>query len=530
MRSAPLLIVSLLCPLLAACNDDTACAAFFDGDAVVSEWSWTADEVVSLPLVADVDGDGAPDIAVNTTRSASGDAPTGEIVLLDGRSGAEKWRIAHDPGTRRFGSHGRSTIALADVDDDGRPDIVYAGREDDAGRSAIHAVDGAGELLWTSHTAGGAEARLTVQNGAAAVANLDGDPNLEIVFGAAIFDHDGRMVWNQDGEGGVFGTPRIPETGATIYTGGLATLADLDGDGALEIISGREAWTIAWTPGDPPSVSLSLFWRDTSGYGNDGWPAVADLDGDGDPEVVLVAWPEIKVLDGRTGELWCGVDPTGAACEGDATRRTQPIEIAGGNLGGPATIADFDGDGRPEVGIAGGSVYAVYDLAREGEEIAQRASDPEPDPGAMFVRWASTTQDQSSAATGATAFDFDGDGTPELLYQDECAVRVFDGRTGEVWLERANSSSTIHEYPVVADIDGDGATEFLVVANLGIESTNEACVAADPGFTPRQGVFAYGPGQQAWALAPPSWTQHTGHGAAEASSFREASADAPACR
>ena len=34
----------------------------------------------------------------------------------------------------------------------------------------------------------------------------------------------------------------------------------------------------------------------------------------------------------------------------------------GGRLGGPPTVADFDGDGAPEVGVADSASYSVFDL------------------------------------------------------------------------------------------------------------------------------------------------------------------------
>ena len=296
-----------------------------------------------------------------------------------------------------------------------------------------------------------------------------------------------------------------------IYEGGLPTFADLTGDGKLELITGREAWTINWIPGNPPMVTLVQLWKNMDGKGNDGWPAVGDLDQNGTPEVVLVAWPDIKVLDGKTGKLWCGIDKTGVMCNNNDALRTQPIAIKGGNLGGPATIADFDGDGRPEAGIAGGVAYAVYDFNRPGEEIVKVMADPVPAAGAMYARWTKVTQDNSSAATGSSVFDFQGDGAAEVAYQDECKVYVYDGATGASQLEILNSSSTVHEYPLVVDVDGDGNAEFLTVANMSIPTSNTACTNKIPGFMPRKGVFSYGAGADNWVPTRKVWTQHTYH-------------------
>ncbi len=109
----------------------------------------------------------------------------------------------------------------------------------------------------------------------------------------------------------------------------------------------------------PPNVTLTELWAYP---GPDGYPAIADLDDDGDPEVVLGGDPGghngiIHVLDGATGELWCGVDPSGAMCASNDALRTQPLVIPGGGRGGPPTIADFDGDGRPEIAVQ--SAYSL---------------------------------------------------------------------------------------------------------------------------------------------------------------------------
>ena len=495
--------------VLAACGDEPASAPD------VLAWAHTKDEVVTMPVVVDLDGDGVPEVIVNTMKPTG--LPVvlsiGVIVCLDGRTGAERWRIPHDPERQQFGASGRATVAAGDVDGDGAPDIIYAGLPTPGAAEAapIHAVDGAGKLLWTSRHPNGATARARIGAGAPALVNLDDDPQAEIAFGATIYDHDGLMVWDQDGNGGSFGSPHMKgDPDYLLYAGGLPTFADLTGDGYPELITGREAWTIDWVPGAPPMVTLARLWRADSGVAGDGYPAIADLDGNGTPEVVLTAWPEIKILDGATGRLWCGVDPTGEACAADDARRTPPIQVPGGNLGGPAVIADFDGDGRPEFGIATDARFVLFDVNRAGEVIVTPEGAPSPAPGAIFTRWAAPTQDKSSATTGASAFDFEGDGIPEVLYQDECFARVFDGATGVVKVEIMNSSLTGHEYPVPADVDGDGDAEMVVVANLSQEYANAACRSARPDFVTRKGVYVYR--AEVGVPTGSAWTMHSYHG------------------
>ncbi|HEY8376714.1 MAG TPA: FG-GAP-like repeat-containing protein, partial [Nannocystis sp.] len=466
----------------------------FDTLNVTLEWAWTEHEVLSTPAVADLDGDGVPEVVVNVTNYNVNDYLIGIIVVLDGATGVEKFRIEHEPLQGQFGSQGRSTIAVGDVSGDGRPDIVYAGRQAN-GKSPIHAVDHTGKFLWTSHNAMNQTVTTGVQNGGVTLANFDDDEQAEVVIGAVLIDHDGLVLWNLNNNGGIVGSP--PD-----YLGGLAAVADVTGDGYPEIVTGKQAWSVDWTPGDPPSVMVTELWNNNDG--TDGWPAIADLDQNGTPEVILAASGKVRVLDGKTGKLWCGVDPTGVACEMNDALRTQPVSIPGGGRGGPPTVADFDGDGRPEIAVAGASQYVVFDLAREGEEIVKPANDPMPTPGAIYRRWSSATQDQSSNVTGSSVFDFQGDGAAEVTYNDECYARVYSGSDGKVLLQVENSSATIHEYPLVVDADADGNSEILMVAtHVG------ACNA--PGYKQRKGVYLYGDAGDGWVPTRRVWTQHTYH-------------------
>lgn len=480
-------------------------APVFDTLSAEVEWSYTADEIISIPVVANLDGVGAPEVVVNLSRRPTGGAtdwPIGGIAILDGATGEVVLpEIPHAPAADppTYGSHGRATIALGDVSGDGLPDIIYAARPS-SGRSLIVAIDGTGTLLWTSHDANDDPYGIQVENGGATLANFDDDDEAEVVFGGTLIDNDGLVVWDGGtaGSGGYLGT----NSG---YSGGISAVVDLDGDDAPEIVSGKNAWKVAWTPGSPPSVTVTSYWTYS---GADGYPAVADLDGDGDPEVVLVASGKLLALNGQTGQLWCGVDPTDAACVSSPGLRTQPITIPGqvaNNRGGPPTVGDFDADGRPEIGVAGGYSYSVYDLARAGESIPADL-DPAPAAGAIFVRWSQTTQDLSSNATGSSVFDFQGDGAAEVVYADECFLRVYSGTDGTEQFETPNTTGTIHEYPLIVNVDGDGNSEIMVVAND--TNANGSCGSGVPA---RRGLYVYGDTNDEWVPTRKVWTQHAYH-------------------
>src|SRR3954453_18023139 len=73
--------------------------------------------------------------------------------------------------------------------------------------------------------------------------------------------------------------------------------------------------------------------------------------------------------------------------------------------------------------------------------------------------------DLSSSVTGSTVFDFEGDGKAEVIYGDECFLWVFDGQTGAGRFAAPHTSFTGTEASLVADVDGDGRSEIVMVTN-----------------------------------------------------------------
>jgi hypothetical protein len=426
-------------------------------------WSWTGStilpdyhQVLSTPLVADMDGDGVPDMLVVSSDTGTGtcDGAWGYLRLLDGQSGAEKWAgtvaAYTDAGRIAF----CRTPAIADIDGDGKPEIVahaYGG--------GLIAFKGDGSILWTSTLADGT----TPYTGyfgtvaAVAIATMDATGTVGIVSGGVLLDAKGSQLAATIG--------RENLGGIDVILGGNSSVADIDGDGIAEIVTGAAAF----------GADGSTKW--SNGL-TDGYPALADFDGDGKPELVVISNGHARVHDAATGALL--VD----------------AKMPGVGNGGPPTIADFNGDGKLDFASAVGDSYTIFSFTKT----------PTPTIG---VIWTVPTADITSSVTGSSVFDFEGNGDPEVLYNDECYMRVYDGKTGNVVLQMASSSGTAANYPIAVDVIGDHHTELVVISDDTVAYAEPCPYTA--GEASRHGVFVYGDKNNDWVRTRQLWNEHSYH-------------------
>jgi hypothetical protein len=454
----------------------------FDRIELTEEWHWDGvtvggsvwRQVINSPMVGDVSGDGIPDVLVPAYTGTVWDNPI--IVGLSGDDGRVLFTIDR---TDPYWAEGEA-IALANFDtSDAALEFVY--RLDGGG---VRMMDGDGTTELAMRT--GPNNRGTIE-----VADFNHDGVPDVVLGCRVYD--GTDISN----------PGLDLIAAgTCPSGGweAPVVADLDGDGEVELTNGRTAL----------NHDGSVLWAG----GPDGNVAVADLDLDGMPEIVNIGGGQVRVQDGASGAILIG--PGGAWV--DAT-----FAIPGGGNGGPPTVADFDGDGLPEIATAGRGAYVVYDPdcfatpPRSGGDAC---------PTTTFLRWQAPTQDISSSTTGSSVFDFQGDGVAEVIYNDECFLHVYDGRDGtEILMDPiANSSRTGYEYPIVVDVDADGNSEIVVVANndqaVGRDHCPDAYAAAFGvpvgSLAPEiasgtSGVFVYGDARDRWVPTRPIWNQYSYH-------------------
>ncbi len=325
------------------------------------------------------------------------------------------------------------TPAIGDLDGDGTPEIVAAATA--GGLVALSvASDGSISQLWSTTMPDGSAdtwGSADCQWGGVAIYDLDDDGAPEILFEGAVWHADGvRMTTLPGWVHIVHGTP-VP-------------VGDFDGDGKVEAVAGNATWELdagAFTIESGFSTTVPAGFTAVADLGD--FPGVAG-DAPGLPEVVSVQGGMVSVRTLSGGLV------------------AQTPSTTSGN-GGPPTIADFDGDGVREIGVAFGGSYEVLDLAESGLHL-----------------WTQPSQDSSSSRTGSSVFDFNADGRAEVVYGDECFVRIYDGLSGEVLFSQARFSSTWTENPIVADADGDGSAEMVMGASA--ECMTPYCPEVDPIF------------------------------------------------
>ncbi len=413
-----------------------------------------------------VDSNDTPDIAfVSYDLQTQGCCDSaGTLHVMSGECGpggamVERFSVS----TPAFDNSGG--LAIGDVNGDGFPDIVGMGQ-----LSGVIAVDHTGAVLWTSTDPLPPDLIVGADKaGQPTIADLNRDGFAEVIVGRVVLDgRDGHTIWRGRNGFGYDG-----------FLGPLSVVADLDLDGFPEVVAGS---TVYRADG---SLACQFNYGDTSAI--DGFDAIGNFDSDPQAEIVVV----------RTGNLYlfnhdCSLIVT-LPLAAPATR-TACDDVQGG----PPTIADVDGDGHPEVGVAGAHRFAVYDFdSCLTTPLPARCE-------SRGILWSVASIDCSSYVTGSSVFDFEGDGVAELIYNDEQQFRIFNGRDGTVRYSLPNCSHTRLEYPIIVDVDNDGKAEIVFVENRHFTG---GCGAAD--F--RSGIQVWGSATDNWVPTRRIWNQHSYH-------------------
>lgn len=425
-------------------------------------------------LIADIDGDGRPDIITNEFAG-----PYGELNVYRTDDGSKIFHFTSLP-TAQTGSltcntfaNGGQSFAVGDVDDDGRTEIVLPvqcnGDIAQASRLAAVSYDPTVQpeqfrVKWISaptfdmagsqaSTFSIARLKPTDKPSVLVAHSFRGFGRCNAINPSST-DFACRAMYSVNGADGsiirmYFSAP-ADQTGVSgSYDQGGAqgaggsmgpVVADIDNDGALEILYEGTLWNIDGTikrqfDGNTPGTATQS-------------SVVVDLDGDAQMEIVTLDDTN-SVFNGGSLKAW--------KADGRLLWQT-PVSYADLTRVTKLQVADVDRDGRPDFIFGIGESIWVVDQSGHIKWIKHLRSATD---GFSF--------EFSGGSTAFPVYDLNGDGIPEVLVQyGNNTLRFLRGDTGEdetSWTVPGSplwqNFNSVTASPVVADIDNTAHASVL---------------------------------------------------------------------
>lgn len=331
-------------------------------------------QVMSAPSVGDLDGDKIPEILF--TAFANQDYRTDAILrVIDGKTGKIKFSVS-DPELRPFST---TTPLIIDIDRDGKPEIVYI----HSTQQKVIALNHNGSLKWSLDADIGNSSQGVNCMAGFAAADLDGDGKAEIIADKYIISEDRfgkpfvKSIISSTTMGAACQTyaislenkPSAPyyiismsgvhkTDGSSLWnytTPGYSSVADVDpqspglevvvvGDGFLTIYNGLSGNTLARKElKNYEDMPCDYGW--SNGVVGGGQATIGDFDGDSSTvEIAIATGKALTIFNSKAERI--------------ASSKTQDCTSLMTGL----TSFDFNGDKKPEIIYADEQYLRIYEM------------------------------------------------------------------------------------------------------------------------------------------------------------------------
>jgi hypothetical protein len=434
-------------------------------------------------LVGDIDDDGIVELIASAdpvnTPSSTNDRYASKIAIYKGNDIKAPPLVFETISSYNWDHRIRYGLVRTRID--GRDSVLIVVAERDR---YLRAYDNRGQLVWTSNNVYHA----SLHNGISptfADFNHDGIP--EIALAGSLFNSvNGALICT------------IPSTVSVInqVETMIVQAVDVFNEGRHNYVIANYIYDVNIDPTTNAIQSLTLNRKinPPAAYSTleGGRHLFVDIDNDG--------WLDLVVAKARSNPaevLLYVADPVTNTIKAH-------VVIANVNQSGYPFVGDVDGDGRNEITLITGN-NTTNNFIHCYKYVDGNAT--------LQLFWSLPHTDTSNC-TGLTLFDFDQDGLAELVYRDEKHLRILDGRASNATnpvlppdRNKAmipNISGTSGEYPVIADVDGDGQAEIVIVGGR----------TGDPSSTllGRLWIFkSSNPATSPWAPARKVWNQEAYH-------------------